>query len=109
MSTTEHFLDTIKRVSADKAARGPRPGAQIVPGPNGCYLVHNAHAGWGHGYLDADGNVTSTPTPMTYAEAVVVSTQARAQADIDDTEPSTDTCPLHGADCPTWALLGASS
>lgn len=34
---------------------------------------------------------------------------ARAQADWDATEESTDTCPLHGAECPVWATLGADS
>ena len=33
----------------------------------------------------------------------------RAIADINETEPSSDACPLHGPSCPTWALLGADA
>lgn len=35
---------------------------------------------------------------------------AEVSTQVDDaTEESTDTCPLHGAECPVWATLGADS
>jgi len=58
---------------------------------------------------DGDGNIMPAGwwamTEDEYDAAVAAA--KRAAEDIAETEPTTDTCPLHGAKCPAWATLGA--